>query len=565
MSSDTSMAGSSPGPITASPDGGWLFGRATDLLFGAGLGYLLSLPLLMWLTLSFGMHNWPTPVFILFSLAISGPHYGATILRVYEHREDRKRYVFFALWATLAIGAAFVAGLNHVLIGSLLVTVYASWSPWHFSGQNYGLAVMFLRRRGVPLPPVAKRLLYASFILAYALSFLVMHGQSSVVSHASVPVDALSTYQFVSIGIPGAIISILVPLTAIAYALSIVGCAVHLLRGASIRDLGPAACLVLTQSLWFALPAAMPVIADQPLHGLAFTIVWISAAHGLQYLWVNYYYARAADDQLQLRSYMLRTLMAGSAVTIFPSVIFAPGFLGSVPWDSGLAILLVSAVNIHHFVLDGAIWKLRDGKVAKFLLGNGSPATPRAKGETRDPPKSEEKVRTWFRPAMVVLGLVSLAVALLDSWEREVTVNRSGGDISRMMGAAKRLAWIGRDSPLLHAMIAQNLAAEGRLDDSVVEYEESLALFPTEGAWVGLGRVQAGLGRWQEASESFRAAIGLNPDSPAILAHSGQAYMHLGRPDLARVAFERASALAPNNQTIGRELAKAIAAENAEN
>jgi Flp pilus assembly protein TadD len=151
----------------------------------------------------------------------------------------------------------------------------------------------------------------------------------------------------------------------------------------------------------------------------------------------------------------------------------------------------------------------------------------------------------------------------LDGWEREITVNRSGGDVPRMVGAAKRLAWIGRDSPLLHSMIAQNLAAQGQMNDSVVEYEKSLAMFPTEGAWIGLARVQAGLGQWEQASEAFLAAIGFRPDSPGLLAHSGQAYMHLGRPDLARIAFERASALDPNNEIIGRELAKAIAAEAA--
>jgi cytochrome c-type biogenesis protein CcmH/NrfG len=509
----------------------------------------------MWLTRTYGLEHWPTTVFILISLAISGPHYGATILRVYEHREDRRRYVFFALWATLAITVLFVAGLSKVWIGSILVTVYTTWSPWHFSGQNYGVAVMFLRRRGVPLPPLAKRFLYASFILAFALAFLVMHGQLSIISHASIPVDSLSSYEFLSLGIPRDVVLILVPLTAIAYAISLVGSAVLLLRNAPLRALGPAACLVLTQSLWFALPAAMPVIAQQPLHGLAFTVVWISAAHGLQYLWINYYYARGAESSLRLSPYWLRALLAGSAVTIFPSILFAPGLLGSVPWDYGLAILLISVVNIHHFVLDGAIWKLRDGKVARFLLGSAAAGKAGAEGE--------EIRGVWFRPAMAMLGVVSLSVAVIDGWEREITVNQSGGDITRMMGAANRLAWIGRDSPMLRSMIAQNMAAEGQMNDSIDQYEKSLALFPTGAAWAGLGLVQAGQGRWEEASVAFVSAIGFDPESSALLAHSGQAYMHLGRPDLARVAFERASALAPDNEIIGRELAKAIAAEAA--
>src|SRR5690606_26634293 len=32
-------------------------------------------------------------------------------------------------------------------------------------------------------------------------------------------------------------------------------------------------------------------------------------------------------------------------------------------------IIFVSIINIHHFMVDGAIWKLRDGRIAQLLLG----------------------------------------------------------------------------------------------------------------------------------------------------------------------------------------------------
>ena len=38
---------------------------------------------------------------------------------------------------------------------------------------------------------------------------------------------------------------------------------------------------------------------------------------------------------------------------------------------SPLAFLIFTAlVNIHHFILDGAIWKLRDGRIATLLLNS---------------------------------------------------------------------------------------------------------------------------------------------------------------------------------------------------
>jgi hypothetical protein len=146
----------------------WLYGPKTDVLLGCGLGYGL---VLLWdLVAGQGaLGPRPIPVVALLALFINTPHYGATLLRVYEHREDRHKYAIFAIHATILIAVAFVAGAHSVLLGSLLFTVYVSWSPWHFSGQNYGLALMLLRRRGVAITPWAKRLIYSSFLLSFAL------------------------------------------------------------------------------------------------------------------------------------------------------------------------------------------------------------------------------------------------------------------------------------------------------------------------------------------------------------------------------------------------------------
>ena len=70
------------------------------------------------------------------------PHYGATLLRVYESGEDRRKYAFFAVHATLVLAVAFVIGLRSALLGSLILTVYLTWSPWHYTGQNYGIFLM---------------------------------------------------------------------------------------------------------------------------------------------------------------------------------------------------------------------------------------------------------------------------------------------------------------------------------------------------------------------------------------------------------------------------------------
>lgn len=69
--------------------------------------------------------------------------------------------------ALVAIGA--VAHVDLRLL-PVLFTAYVMWSPWHYSGQNYGLLMMFVRRAGLPMTPARARQLK----LAFAASFVML-------------------------------------------------------------------------------------------------------------------------------------------------------------------------------------------------------------------------------------------------------------------------------------------------------------------------------------------------------------------------------------------------------
>jgi Tetratricopeptide repeat len=551
MASSAHAPSTTLGPGTGAVGGGWLYGPSTDLLLGAGLGYVVSIPLLALLSGFAGLRDWPVLVPILLSLLISGSHYGATILRVYEHRHDRRKYAFFAVWTTVALCVLFVAGANNILIGSILVTLYTLWSPWHFSGQNYGVALMFLRRRGVVVEPAAKRGLYLSFVLSFVLWLFILIGQRyvapGVVASVNLPGASSMVYHFPEFRVPPSVLEIAVPLLALAYVLSLAATGALLLRNArSARDLAPAAGLVVVQLLWFSLPAVLRMMGNFPLNGLAFTAIWVSAAHGLQYLWVTSYYAKREDPSHRIGSYLARALLTGSTVTILPGLLAAPGLLGSVPWDLGLGILLVSVVNLHHFVLDGAIWKLRDGRVARLLLKDAStlPAS--------DPLQAARSTR--LRWAMAVLGVLALSIAGSDVWLREFVVGRAGEDLPRKAQGLERLAWIGRDSPAEHTRLAWQLVHRDEPEAALTEFQRSVALYPTKEAWGGIGYLHASHERWSEASEAFAAVLAEDPDNVRALVNSSRVAIRLGRPDQARAALEHARTLAPRNAAIGQLL-----------
>ncbi len=102
---DASLSPSAAGPRPGAPGGPsvWLYGRGVDLLLGYGLGYLIAVPLLLaWgsLVSPEGRYLW---VGSAVGMVTATPHYGATLLRVYEERSERRKYAIFSVWITAAL------------------------------------------------------------------------------------------------------------------------------------------------------------------------------------------------------------------------------------------------------------------------------------------------------------------------------------------------------------------------------------------------------------------------------------------------------------------------------
>ena len=503
----------------------WFFGPWPDLWFGCGLLYV-------WL---FAMQTVAGPEMRRFapfelapflSILCGMPHYGATLLRVYARREDRRRYAFFALWATAAMAALFVAGLHIIWIGSLVVTVYFTWSPWHYSGQNYGIAVLFLRRRGVPIAPTAKRLLYASFILSYALVVLALQG--STPGTLAAPGNYVGTvYEYQTLGLPVAWRDALAAIVVVAYVLTTASAAALLLRVASARDLAPAALVVGVQSLWFLVPTVAVVWERlawiEPLDPTrrAYAFLWVSVGHFLQYLWITTYYTAASESVGGRARYLAKSLLAGAAVWTLPPLLFAPGLLGRLPYDMGLALLTAAIVNIHHFVLDGAIWKLRDGRIASLLLRDQHEPGPQAQVSP-----GGRRAGPWVAWGV---GLASLLVAIAAAWEG-FAGNRAfdRADFRRAKLTLGRLVWLGQDSPKIRVALAEHAQRFETLEAARQQIDRSLALWPTAAGWAALGRWYEESGKPEEARQAYQQALALAPDDPELRATPGRADFSAG-------------------------------------
>ena len=233
----------------------WLFGPAIDLVAGCGLGYVAVAVVVALARPSMARVEAWIPLVIL----VTGiPHYGATLLRAYGDPVARRRHALHAFGLSGLVWIAFLVGLTRPVGGAALITLYLSWSPFHYAAQNFGLALMFLHRRGVPVPPSLRRALSASFTLAFALTLVAWHRAGSAGQDWLYAAGA--GYRFVPLGIPAPIVKIASFVIGAAYLAVTIGAIAMMARGGRSRAALPALALVASQVLWFVLPSSAVVV-----------------------------------------------------------------------------------------------------------------------------------------------------------------------------------------------------------------------------------------------------------------------------------------------------------------
>src|ERR1700736_6493311 len=438
-----------------------------------------------WLDLIVGCGAWSAPLLLLsyFSLASSArllwvgfyalrvffnyPHYMATLYRAYHRAEDFQKYRVFTVHITALVMLTLL--LSHVWLRALpwIFTIYLTWSPWHYSGQNYGLFTMFVRRAGAELRTSERRSLYGAFVVSYLILFLGFHtGRSN---------DPL----FVSLGIP----PLISKWEQIGLGLLFIILAAFGLRGplraAGWRKLAPALTLFSTQILWFLVPAAASLVRGLEIPQSRYSSGVLAVMHSAQYLWITSYYARRENSEGDGRGWRptayFAVLVAGGIALFVPgrwlaSRVFHHDFTSSF-------LIFTALVNIHHFILDGAIWKLRDGRIAALLVNS---RTQIAEGAIEAGNKTMAAFRWLAGPNPGARALrVGTALALL-AWGCIDQVHYYFALQNENLADLKRAAsLVPYDTPL-QMRLAHRALEEGSPQDSVTAWQYAIKSDPAD-------------------------------------------------------------------------------------
>lgn len=530
--------------MVASPRGPiWLYRPWLDLLIGCG-GWSAPLLLLAAWSANSRASAWSF-AFYLLALIFNYPHFMATIYRAYHSYAEFHKYRFFTVHLALLLAlTGLIAHLWYPLL-PWVFTLYICWSPWHYTGQNFGLLMMFARRAGLDPTEGERRALHLSFVASFILLMLSFHTGPSG--------DPL----ILSLGLP-AKFTLPARATLAVFFVAASGWALSSFsRRTPWRAILPAATLVLTQFLWFLMPAIIELASGRGVPQTRYSSGILAVLHSAQYLWVTSYYqereARAEGQTHWSFPRYLLTLVAGGIA------LFIPG-----PWivsrlfhaDFAASFLAFTAlVNIHHFLLDGAIWKLRDSRIATFLLND-----PAAASSGQGNPTGVAAFFQWIAgasPAARALRIGTLVVLLL--WGGLDRLRFYWANDSSSLSSLRRAARLNPDDSSVQTHLARAAEAAGDRAAALEALRRAAEINPDRiSAQEAYARALILSGNNAEAYALYRTVLQRNPNSVDALVNFGLLAHNLGKEQEAVDSWQRAVDTDPLQANAQLYLAQAL-------
>jgi tetratricopeptide (TPR) repeat protein len=523
------------------------------LLVGCGAWSAPLLLLAFYASSSFS-RGWSVAFYFL-ALLFNYPHFMATVYRAYHTHTEFQKYRIFTVHVALLLALAGV--IAHVWFPLLpwIFTLYICWSPWHYTGQNFGLLMMFARRSGLSPSSTERAAIHWSFIASFLLLMLSFHTGASG--------DPL----VLSLGLPAKFTLPARGILALFFVVATGWALVSLARRSSLRAILAPLTLAATQFLWFLLPALVELFSGREVPQTRYSSGILAVLHSAQYLWITSYYqtreARAAGNTRWRFSRYLVTLVAGGIALFIPgpwivSRVFHADFAASF-------LTFTALVNIHHFILDGALWKLRDSRVGALLLSRDEQARDAADSS----PTAFETATDWLTSsARSARGIRIGSVVLLISWaavdqmhffwasepeslpviQRAVNLNpddssaqmrlaraeMAAGNRDAALGALQHAAAISSGNFVQQEAYARGLIEAGRNPEAFAQYEKILSRWPRNtDALVNFGLLAERLGHEEEAVDSWERAVGIDPSQANAHLYLAQAFEKRGETQAA--------------------------------
>ncbi len=326
------------------------------LLIAGGLSLLFGLGL--W---AVNLHRilgaWLATLFIV----ANGAHFAASTVRLYTRPGVTRALPLLTLgFPVIGVLAVTAAIMLPEPLGLYLFSIYVVWSPYHYSAQAYGLAVMYGYRAGVALDAGAKRVVWIACLVPFVWTLLqTQGGAAGVLRWWRMSSTGTVEYARTSASHVLTVLILLAPILLVLW--------LRARHGVTLPAIS--VVTIASNAVWWT------------LFNLYDAFLWATVFHGLQYLAI----VTIFHVKDRMRDPANRRGITWHAATFYAACVaigyvlfnlwpFAYSWAGYNVLKSSL--MVAAAVNIHHFVVDAYIWRLR--KDPNYANVMDAPVTRRA-------------------------------------------------------------------------------------------------------------------------------------------------------------------------------------------
>jgi hypothetical protein len=273
-------------------------------------------------------------------LLFSTTHFAASTVRLYTKPGATRSLPFLTMaFPLVALALLTLCIVDSDRLGHHLRQLYFTWSPFHYAAQAYGLSVMYCHRSGCTLGVGDKRMIRWISLMAFFYSSI----SSGAGLYWILPRSVLESSFVV------ASLDALRPLLIAAGVLGPLALWLRLRRRSQTLPAICALLLLVNGFWWFALPATQ-------------AFLWATFFHGIQYLAIVLVFhvkeQIGRPDNRHGRAYHVAWFYGACALLAYALFNCLPQAYSLAGFSLTESLLLVvAAINIHHFIVDAYIWR----------------------------------------------------------------------------------------------------------------------------------------------------------------------------------------------------------------
>lgn len=299
--------------------------------------------------------------FIILTVLLNAPHFMASYRLLYHNKEMVQRYraastyvpillIAYGIWA----GTTIVLDPQNTFWIQWLLIAVGIYLALHYTGQVWGMMATFSYMEKAPFDDQEKAL------FRWIIKLLCLWQIIWTIRVVEPPLDWALPYLSLGLTIGDLLYFAALPLAIFGF----------IKYSNRIGKFPPARVWIpmVAIFLWYA------ALRDTPA-----MLFWVQMSHALQYLIFPYRVEinRQSPDVASDKSNLFRHLLG------YSTVLFASGYLVFVGFGQAIsygnegfqvyALIFTSLINIHHFYIDGAVWKISNPTVRAELFSHISP------------------------------------------------------------------------------------------------------------------------------------------------------------------------------------------------